>query len=297
MFAGIALSVLAGGIWTLTGVVNSCCARFKLDLVTYLLANTLFSLLLTSLLFIHPDGFLSRNTVLLAGILIPAGVLNTSGALALQKGLQKGHHGIVFLIAQSALVLPFLTGVLFFGEKPGALRWLGAGFILSGMIFCAVPKIREEKNGVSTEKGWLFYAVASFLLFGIAQSLMTVPSFWKGFTDGAGVRTPLIYAGSSLLMVTAALYPPVRKTLVFNRTLILCGIIVSILNTASMGIIFSALDLLSKGGIGAIGFPLAISASLVGFTLYSLFVMKEKCYAFTILGLFVILAGGILISL
>ncbi len=297
MLAGIGLAVFAGGIWTLTGVVNSCCARFKLDLVTYLLANTLFSLLLTSLLFIHPNGLLSRNTALLAGVLIPAGVLNTSGALALQKGLQKGHHGIVFLIAQSALVLPFLTGVVFFGENPGALRWLGAFSILAGMIFCAIPKIMAEKDGEKSEKGWLFYAVAAFFLFGIAQSMMTVPSYWKGFVDAAGVRTSLIYAGSSFLMVTTALWPPVRKTLVFNKPLILCGIVVAVLNTASMGIIFAALDLLSKGGIGAVGFPLAISASLVGFTLYSLFVMREKCYAFTILGLFMILTGGILISL
>lgn len=297
MLAGIGLSVLAGGIWTLTGVVNSCCARFKLDLVTYLLANTLFSLMLTALLFIHADHFFSWNTALLAGILIPAGFLNTFGALALQKGLQRGHHGIVFLIAQSALVLPFVTGVVFFRETPGLLRCSGAMGILLGMIFCAIPKIKEGKAEKTDGKGWLFYSIAAFLLFGIAQSMMTVPSYWKGFVDAAGAKTTLIYVGSSFLMVMTALRPSIRKTLVFNKPLILCGIIVSVLNTVSMGIIFAALDRLSLCGIGSIGFPLAISASLIGFTLYSLFVMKEKCYTFTILGLLVILAGGVMISL
>ena len=109
MGIGIVLCIAAGAIWTLGGIMNSRCANQHFDIVTYLFSNVLFSLLLSGIFFVHFGAFCTTETLLLASVMVPAGMLNTAGALALQKAFTCGHHGIAFLISQSALVFPCLA--------------------------------------------------------------------------------------------------------------------------------------------------------------------------------------------
>jgi drug/metabolite transporter (DMT)-like permease len=87
-----------------------------------------------------------------------------------------------------------------------------------------------------------------------------------------------------------------KKELQFSKKLIVCGILVSISNLFSMYLMFYALDALGAVNLASMGFSLAISASLAMFTLYSIFILREKCYAMTLFGLLFIIAGGLLIS-
>ncbi|MBO5723873.1 MAG: DMT family transporter [Lentisphaeria bacterium] len=306
MITGILLVVLAGCIWSFCGIANSYCARFNLNITTYLFSNTACSCLLAGI-FVVQYGNLHQAPVLpLCVLLIPAGVFNTGGAVLLQYALKRGHHGIVFLICQSAMIVPLLSGVIFFGEKLSLMQGIGCCSIFCGMFCCAVPKLSVKKadsasagNGSAEGKKsgflhaflWLILAICSFSSYGIAQTLMTVPS-WIGVKDPAQMRTMLLYFGSTLLMTCFGLTSGTK--LQFNKKLILLGIICSILSLSSTTILFRALDFLSVHRLSSLGFPLAVATSLVGFTLYSLLIMKEKCYKMTMLGLFLIITGGIL---
>lgn len=302
MITGLLLTVLAGCIWSLCGIANSYCARFNLSITTYLFSNTLCSCILASIFIVRHDVVSSSSWGTLCAILIPAGIFNTGGALLLQYALKRGHHGIIFLLTQSAMIAPLLAGVLFFGENLSSFQAVGCCAILCGMICCAVPKLSFKKAPASEEQAheeekksgrylWLILALCSFSSYSIAQTMMTLPSLIQ-LQDPARMRSALLYLGSALLMTA---FGPISGTkLQFNKKLILLGIIVSILSLLSMVILFSALDRLSMYHLSSIGFPLAIAASLTGFTLYSLFIMKEKCYKMTLLGLLLIVTGGIL---
>ena len=80
MLIGVLLTVAAGSFWSLSGVVNSCCAKYKLDIVTYLFSNVVFSFLL-SLIFCFDYNIPFRKLAFTAMIMIPAGMINSSGAL------------------------------------------------------------------------------------------------------------------------------------------------------------------------------------------------------------------------
>lgn len=45
-----------------------------------------------------------------------AGILNYAGLQAMGKGMQLGPNGAVWGIMQSALIVPFLGGILLFGQ-------------------------------------------------------------------------------------------------------------------------------------------------------------------------------------
>ena len=295
MVAGILIAVSAGAFWTLSGIANSLCARYKLSIVTYLFSNVLCSFLLSVFLCVRYHALTLDSVVSLAPILIPSGILNTSGALLLQYAMKSGHHGIVFLLSQSAMIIPFLFGILLFREQPTLLQFAGGALIFAGMVCCAAPKIRFGKKAENnSSRKWLYYAIFAFLGFGLAQTLMTLPS-WYGLKDAANIRTSCLYFGSTLIMsVYAGVISPGHFD--FSKRLILCGIIVSVLNLISMMLMFHALDHLRAYRLSSIGFPLAIASSLVGFTLYSILILREKCYVLTLAGLLQIIAGGIFIS-
>jgi drug/metabolite transporter (DMT)-like permease len=296
MISGILLTLAAGSFWSLSGVVNSCCAKYKLDIVTYLLSNMICSFVL-SLIFCFDYNTPWNKLAVMAAIMIPAGVANTSGALLLQAALKRGHHGIIFLIANAAMVVPFLCGLLFFGERPSLLQSCGTAGIFLGVFCCSVPKLKNSGDNKNSTH-WFRYALLSFLCFGLAQTLMTMTSFpaFKEYAIAGSSKTTLLYCGCAALMTLRAAGAIRKKELQFSKKLIVCGILVSISNLFSMYLMFYALDALAAAKLASMGFSLALSSSLVMFTLYSIFIIREKCYFMTMLGLVLIITGGLLLS-
>lgn len=296
MMTGVLLTLAAGSFWSLSGVVNSCCAKYKLDIITYLLSNVLCSFLLSLIFCFDYSIPWNKQLAIMALIMIPAGISNTGGALFLQAALKRGHHGIIFLIANAAMVVPFLTGILFFRECPSLIQYGGAAAIFLGIFSCSVPKMKHGQN--KNEANWFAYAIASFLCFGLAQTLMTMPSFpaFKEYAIPGSSKTTLLYLGCSLLMTMRSLGAIRKKELQFSKKLVICGILVSLCNLFSMYLMFYALDALAKAKLASMGFSLALSSSLVMFTGYSIFIIREKCYFMTLLGLILLIAGGLLLS-
>ena len=127
ILTGILLAFAAGLLWNMTGIVNSICARKKFDIYSYLLTNVIFSAIFTGVIAASTgNGVFRRENVLFIIVVMLAGVFNTSGALLMQRALQLGHHGIIFLIAQSAPVVPFIAGMLFLVTSAGVWAVTGA---------------------------------------------------------------------------------------------------------------------------------------------------------------------------
>ena len=297
ILTGILLALVTGLFWNVSGIVNSICAKKDYDLYSYLLTNVVFTAVFTGILSGGFTGVFRRDLLLFAGVAMLSGVINTSGALFLQKALQKGHHGIVFLISQASPAIPFIAGMTLLGDKPSVLKVGGVVLIFAGMALAALPGLRKRIPNTEGKKlEWLPPALLSFGCFGIAHTMLALPSLMVLPEGTAKYRTFLFYCGSSVLMTTAAALRRRTGKFAVNRVLLLIGVIAAVLNVCSMSLFFKALDHLASVHAVGLGSPLAISASLAGFTLYSWFYLREKREPAALAGLLCICAGAIAAS-
>ena len=297
ILTGILLALAAGLFWNVSGIVNSICARKDYDLYSYLLTNVIFTAVFTGILSGGATGVFRRELLLFAGVSMLSGVINTSGALFLQKALQKGHHGIVFLISQASPAIPFIAGMTLLGDKPSFLKVGGVLLIFAGMVLAALPGLRKRGPNAEGKKiEWLLPALLSFGCFGIAHTMLALPSLMTLPEGTEKYRTFLFYCGSSLLMTTAVTLRRRAGTVAVNRALLLIGVIAAALNVCSMGLFFKALDHLASAHAVGLGSALAVSASLAGFTLYSWFYLREKREPAALAGLLCICAGAVAAS-
>ncbi len=297
ILTGILLALSAGLLWNISGIVNSTCARKNYDLYSYLLTNVLFSALFTGILAGAPSGVFRIELLRFILVVTAAGAINTTGALLLQKALQNGHHGIIFLISQSAPAIPFIAGMVFLGDTPTLQKIGGVALILTGMVLAALPKLKDRKKGDGTPlRKWLVPTLLSFCCFGTAHTLLVLPSLMKLPAGTEQYRTFLMYCGSSLLVVSVTGFRWRSGKLSFNRILLVIGVIAAVLNVCSMGIYFKAMDSLAKAQSVGLGSPIATSASLAGFTLYSWFYLHEKRELSAFFGLVSICAGAVMAS-
>ena len=297
ILTGILLALVTGLFWNVSGIVNSICAKKGYDLYSYLLTNVVFTALFTGILSGGFAGIFRRDLLLFAGVSMLAGGINTSGALFLQKALQKGRHGIVFLISQASPAIPFIAGMTLLGDKPSFLKVGGVMLIFAGMVLAALPKLRERgRHTEGKPLEWLLPALLSFGCFGVAHTMLALPSLMVLPEGTEKYRTFLFYCDSSVLMTTASALRRRAGTFAVNRVLLLVGVIAAVLNVCSMSLFFKALDHLASAHAVGLGSPLAISASLVGFTLYSWFYLREKREAAVLAGLLCICAGAVAAS-
>ena len=299
ILTGILLSFAAGLLWNISGIVNSTCARKKFDIYSYLLTNVIFSAIFTGMIAAATGNVIfRRESLLFIAVVMLAGIFNTSGALLMQRALQLGHHGIIFLIAQSAPVVPFIAGMLFLGDKPTVQKIGGVMLILLGMFLAALPElcVRRRKDGIPQKKG-LLHALFAFGSLGISHTLLALPSLMT-LPPGMGkYRTFFLYCGCSGLILTVIGVRRRTQKITFDRRLLAIGIIAAMINVCSMGIFFKSMDLLASVKAVGLGSPLATSASLVGFTLYSWFYLHEKRHPAAIGGLVCICVGAVVASM
>jgi len=295
MLEGILIAMATGVVWTFIGVVMSHCSRSKMDFMSYYAANSLLSTLLTMALYARWD-VIARGEVqspsALASCIAGSGVVNAIGLALMQLAMKRGHNGVIWAIGQSALAIPFLCGIFIFGEHGGAMKFAGVAFILAGML---LPSLLGGNGEGEQGSGWLKLTLGAFLLFGIGQTLQSVPSYWHGWQDAANVRPTLGCAGAFLGAVAFSAFQgriplPDRKTF-------LLALGMAALNAFSVKLFYVALDKLSAGGAASLCFPLIVGSCIAAFSAYSLFVLRERSRWQNWFGMGATLAGIFTISI
>ncbi len=294
--------LLATGLgWTITGSMLSYMARKGISVVTLLVPQILLSVVLATIFL--PDyktlaiGHVS-GLLPLSVLLIGAGILNAVGILVLQAAMRAGHHGTAWSIGQSALIVPFLAGVISFHDSLPLGRLLGViGIIISLAAFGLVqekqqgssPAIVSQKN----RRGF-FLALAAMLIFGIAQTIMSLPSHLPGLTDTARLRVPLLYLGHCVVYLGWWWRKPEK----LQRNVMVIAAICSIVAVTSTQLLFLGIDRLAKANMSSVGFPIAVSCSIMCFAIYSALIMRETFSRWHAVGLTAALGGiiGIVLS-
>ena len=287
MLNGILLSICTGLCWTCIGIVLSCGASQKLAIIPYSFLHTL----LTGLAFLFLIDFQKfglSDFVILMSFVFSAGLLNSFGQFTVHNAMKRGNHAPVWAISQSALIFPFLTGVLLFHNHGSAGQWLGTALITAGIL---VPAMKDIRN----ISGWFFPALTAFVLFGAVQVLYGLPAQLYGFQDAAGAR-PLasIWGGNAGWLLIAGY---TRTSLRFDRKLLLIVAVMVVVQMISLRLFFVSLDALAAVNCGNLAFPLMTGANISGFAAYSMIFRREKTSRMEKIGFCMVLAGLLFISL
>ena len=287
MLNGILFAICTGLCWTCIGIVLSCCASRKLPIIPYSFLQT-FLTGAAAFLLIDFQQFTMADLCILAGFVFTAGLMNSMGQYTVHLAMKSGNHAPVWAISQSALIFPFLTGIIFFHNQGSLGQWIGTVLIIAGILTASAKDIR------STSKCFLI-AFTAFFVFGGTQILYGLPTQLYRFCDVAGAR-PLAAAwgGSAGWLLIAGC---TRTSLHFDRKIFLIAGIMVLIQLIALRLFFVSLDSLAAVNCENIAFPLMTGANLFGFAVYSIFIRREKTSRMDKIGFSMVIAGLLSIAL
>lgn len=294
MVTGILLSVVTGILWMLIGVVFSRIAKLKEDAVAFMTVSSFFTLLWSMTFILKWDYLKGGDIPRLKELIIVmalAGVFNTLNSIFMMFSMSKGHSAAIWAIGQSAMVTPFLASIFIWGEKINLAGISGVFFILLMITIFGLKK--EEGTAENASKGWIIWALITFMAVSGNQVLSTIPSHWKGWEDVGNLRIPISWLGAFIFQVIA--FVLMKKKL--NKTVIKYGFLQSVFIILGQKLLFYCMDLLNKVGYISVVYPIAVGVSIIGMTFYSLIIAKEKVDKLSLGAMAAGLAGIILVSL
>lgn len=289
MVKGLLLLLTTGILWCCSGVLYSTVARKKLDFAAVMSVTTALNSLLCWLFFVDYEKMANQppGTVLrLAGIMFMVGILASTAFIIMQRAMKDGHHGIIWTISQSAMILPFSVGILMFHEP--LLFWNGGGmlFVFFSFFLFGIQKNEKTSSRPKNSK-WFWLSLLTFFVLGSAQSLSTIPSYWPGWVDDANLRPPLMSAGFAIgytAIMLSRKNRPTKETLKYSL-LIICTSLPSYFAS------YASMDALSPFNKVSLVYPVGVGISIVGFVLYSLIILREHSTWSSRLGILFALTG------
>ncbi len=296
MLLGVLLAVGAGLMWAGNGVIISRVARHGKDPIGLMALSSLLSAATAWMFLPNYDVFgtdkVTRLPQLITFMAI-AGISVSVGYLFLQAAMRKGHHGATFAICQSALILPFAVGVIFWGSQATIFNFCGVGAVLLCLVCLGIAQGEGEHDTPESSRPiWFALAMTALLLTGAELILKEATSTWEGWADHANIRAPIsLTAGMLIYQVLALALKRYNRSMPFVEAILMTALVVP-----SQLMIFMALDIFKANGLSGLGWPTAISTCIVGFSLYSIFVLREPLTRLRLLGISLGLAGVILVA-
>lgn len=293
MIPGICLLILTGICWVGIAIVVSDAAKKRRDIDFILFASSSV-IAVTAIGMVVFDPPLAGPPVwklLICISVFLAGMGNYLMLKWLRRAMVLGNCGAVWGITQSALICPFLMGLLLFGVKPTLCRISGVLLILTGIILFS----RTKPNRKRKARGWLLPAFGAFTASGLAQCFANLPSYWTEIRMSNELRACLVQAGTVCLFLATA---PFRRKKSDPAGTWKSVALLSLVQILSLFFFFyRGLDLVAEHGCGAIGYPVAQGSSIAGVLLYSRFFLKTPCTLNSVLALIAICGGITVMSL
>ena len=136
LISGICLLLLTGLCWVGIAIVVNDAAEHNRDLdrIQFCTSGLLAVIALLILAFQIPSAENYRNLILISIPVFFAGIANFAMLSLMKRGMRSGSPGAVWGIVQSALICPFLMGILCFGVSPTVTRISGILLIVAGII-------------------------------------------------------------------------------------------------------------------------------------------------------------------
>ena len=287
MLTGVMLCLATGAVWTLVGILYSRASqRDSGGFVPFMAAYSLV-FIVTAWTIGHPAPAPTREVTLTGAYALAAALFGQCGFLALYFAMRRGGHGVAWALMQSALAVPFLCGVLFFGNRPGI--WPCCGL---AMMLVAVALIGAGAADTNVTKGrfYLLLAFGAMLLTGVSQALTLVPGHLELSAEALTWRVPfysLVGLGWWVVLFVR------REKIRFSWLGVLYGIVVA----AGQFLLYQASDCLERHNAAALAYPIAVGTCILMMRIYSRLVRKECFSRFETVGLALLLAGIALLNI
>ena len=291
---GIFALAIVGGSWCLTGLVMGNAPKHRIATSELLRMGSFVSCLASLLIYAGTRATGAPPPALKATLLtclcyFAASMVNSWMLQVMSHAMQKGPNGIIWCIIQSAMIFPFLGGILIFHQPAHAIQFLGMFLLLIALLQFGLAKDNTVAAATAKPSFWTWKRLAflAFLITGVQQNLGTAPSY---FEEARQVTPVLRTFAAALGTITGAtiwsLFAREPSPLAFQKATLKRGIFWKyIVILQGFGLIFAytlfypGLDILARHGLGGMGYPLMVGACIVAFTFSSLVVLKEKLRA------------------
>lgn len=288
--------VAIGVLWTSVGVVFSRVAKKDVDFICFMAFSSIVTTIVATVIIPKYNLIFTQPSMTYFRAVIPTllvGVATVLGTVSMNKAMRLGHHGATWALAQAALIVPFLFGVIVWNDNIKLVNIFGLVIIIVSIYLFGVAKHDNEISEKKDNLKWLIASLGCLLFFGAQQTLMTVPSRWSGWTDSAFLRVPFIQWGS---MIGYNIVMIMRKKKITFKVWRL-ALLLSAAMIGSQLLLFKTLDIFADFSKAAIVFPMGIGVSMILFSLYSFIIIKEKATIQHVLGVTIGTIGIVLIAL
>jgi drug/metabolite transporter (DMT)-like permease len=173
-------------------------------------------------------------------------------------------------------VVPFLAGVIGWGDRAGPAGWAGLALVLAMIVTLGA---RQGGNAGADDDArrqrgrWIATVAAAFAALGVQQALSAVPSRWAGWADTANLRVALSAAGFLGVQLVLFAFTKDRRP---GRLVPLLALAHGVLGFSGQAAFFVSLDRLAPLGLAAAAFPVSIGTTILSFNLYSALVLRER---------------------
>ena len=273
MISGVVLLILTGVCWVGIAVVVEKAARERLDLDFIQFASSALIALAAggAILFHSPPGGAWGMRVLICGSVFLAGCCNFLMLSLMRRAMRQGSEGAVWGIVQSAMIAPFLMGMVLFGVEPTPMRLTGIVLVLIGILLFSR---KRRETGRAGSYRWLVPAFAAFAASGLAQCFANLPSYWRECAMSSEWRACLVQLGTMTAFGMAL--PFRRKKLRPEGTWSAVLLLAAVQILALFFFFYHGLNLVAEQGCGSIGYPVAQGSSIVGFLVFEMLVRKKE---------------------
>lgn len=260
-------------MWASAGMIFSRIARSEKSTIAFIgttaTLTVIFSWLGVANWHVLSLGHIVRLQELIAAMVL-AGLFNAVYQQLMLVSMQSGHNAIAWTIAQSAMVIPFLAGIIVWHDMPSLWRIGGVACLLAMIVVLGIENMgKASANG--TER-WLPLVLLTFLSVGLGQTFFSMPSRWAGWTDSAHLRLPISFSAAMVVNLGALLVSRVKP----DRQVTSYALLYAALALAAQKLLFACMDMLAHVGLLGIAYPLAAGVCILAFALYSAFILKEK---------------------
>ena len=290
---------LLGISWTIYGYVAGKAPKIGIPMAALLLGNAVVSLLVFGIVCwragLPPP---EAPVALTAALLVVCGLCNFFQLDIMAVAMARGPNGLIWALIQSALIFPFLVGVLFFGSRVTVLNSFGVMAVVAGIL------LQGRRKGDTLDGKWLLPTLAAFAVTGVTQITSNIPSYLAGaesigscwrslfFTLGLGGGMLL----KSLLWENGSRRREAWSHLAHCKTWYYAVALGVVDILGSLFVLYAGMNALAQAGVGAIAYPVAVAASIIAFELYALICLREKRSGVQRLALLLLLLGAVCLS-
>ena len=295
---GIIAMVIVGSSWCLVGLVMGDAPKKGIDSSLVQLWGAVIATTSSIVIMLATSDYSTASwkvTLYVCLILAFSAALNFLMLELMSRAMQCGPNGVIWSIIQSAMVFPFMVGMIFFDVKFTILRGLGIVLLLAALVLFALTKDNSNSGGK-----WKLLAFAGLVITAIQQNLSVLPSY---FAEADKVPSIVrVIATEMGFMISAIIWNLMRmnkehwqkiKSNLKNGMLWKYTIALQFFNLFfSYTLHYPGMNVMADHGMGGMSYPMMVGSCIVSFSLSSIFLLKEK-FNFYQLGALIVCISGL----